>query len=242
MKFPFYATNQRDRVQIHLRLEHFLLYWPIATLISLIIVISTSCVYTFSCSEFLPTVSYLAAYNGYDRIIVFIVTAQIIPLLIFFMSASVLYFDYYDCIDRFTLKIIGVFTSLALPAVVVMDEVNSSYYFPFDKIHTISLSGVVVALAVWMGFSLEWVWKSHKKTPSPYTKFVIGYVILCLFSLYDSYREWKTAEGPNDYIKLAIKEYITIGLLAFLPRIYCLVLSKVQVSFGQIIKASELDS
>lgn len=242
MKLPFYATNQRDKVQIHLRLDHFLLYWPIATLISLSLVISSSCFYTFSCSEFLPTVSYLAAYTGYDRIIVFIATAQIVPLLIFFMAASVLYSENYDCLDRWTLKFIGVFASLALPSVVVMDEVNSSYYFPFDKVHTIALSGVIVAFAVWMGFSLEWVWKTHRKNPSPHTKFVLGYVVLCLLSLYISYREWKTAEGPSDYTMLALMEYITIVLLAFLPRIYCLVLSKVQVSFGQIIKVSELDS
>lgn len=241
MKYPFTLRSINDKLSIEVNLADLYLVWGSLTTILLSTIISVSCIYTFQCAEFLPTISYLAAYSHYDRALVWVATAQIVPLLFFFISTFVVYSKHMSKFDSYTLLLISILVGLLFPSIIIVDEVNSSYYFPFDRLHVILLSALMLALGIWVLFSLEWLYKIHKAKPSIYIKRLAAYILTCFFSFYLSISQWKIAENPEDYLNLALKEYFSILLLTFLPRTYLSALKELKVSLtqGKLINIDE---
>lgn len=241
MKNPFIVKNINDRLKIEVNLAEFYLIWGVFTSFLLASTVGVSCVFTFDCTEFLPTVSYLAAYSHYNRALTWIAAAQSVPLLLFFVSTFVTYSKHLSRLDSYTLLLIGTLFSLLFPSIIVIDEVNSSYYFPFDRLHVILLCSLLLALGIWMLFSLEWLYKIHSTQPDYYIKRLAVYILACFCSVFLSINQWKVSENPEDYFELALKEYLSIGLLTFLPRVYFTGLKQlsVSVSQGRSIKTEE---
>ena len=233
MKYPFTLGSINDKLSIQINLSDFYLVWGLFTTLLLATTIIVSCIYTFQCEEFLPTISYLAAYSQYDRALVWVATAQIVPLLFFFISTFIVYSRHMSKLDNYTLLFISIMLSLLFPSIVIVDEVNSSYYFPFDRLHVILTSSFMLALGIWMLFSFEWLYKIHKAKPSIYIKRLAAYILACFFSIYLSMSQWKIAENPEDYLNLALKEYLSILLLIFLPRAYLSALKELKVTITQ---------
>lgn len=233
MKNPFIVKNVDDRLKIEVNLEDFYLIWGIFTCLLLACTIGVSCVFTFDCTEFLPTVSYLAAFSHYNRALTWIAAAQIVPLLFFFVSTFVFYSKHMSKLDSLTLLLVSILFSLLFPSIIVIDEVNSSYYFPFDRLHVILLCSLLLVLGIWMLFSLEWLYKIYNTKPSYKIKRVAIYILACYCSVILSINQWKVSENPEDYTSLAIKEYLSILLLTFLPHVYFTGLKQLSISISQ---------
>ena len=234
MKNLFSATVIHDSIKIHLKIDTFLTISSIFLSISLSISVISSCINKFDCTEFLPTISYLASHPFYDRWIIFSITCFVFPLLLFFTAAFTQYRKFMNKCDSYTLLIISILISILLPSIVAIDEVSSSFYLPLDKLHVIILSIIISFTCIWMIFSIEWLFKMYKTTSDIKIKYVVIYIIICFMSLFDSYNQWKISDTSDKYTILAIKEYITILLFLFLPRVYCLVIENTSISLDRL--------
>ena len=234
MQSPFFIRTSQKTIAVHVRIEPLLFLYASLTSLMLFSVVLSSCIETFDCTEFLPTISYLASYSFYDRFIVFILTCSILPLLLFFTATFMIYSSYLSRLDSVALLIISVILAIMVPSVAIIDEVTTSAYIPLERIHAIVLAALVGVLSVWMAFSLEWLYKIYKDEKDKKIKYIAGYVGLCFVSLIDSYWQWKISDTTDTYVKLALKEYLTIMLLLFLPRVYCFALKGVNISLDRI--------
>ena len=234
MKSPFFITGESERIQINIRLDIIMFITGTTVVLFLALSLLTSCIYTFECSEFLPTISYLASFRLYDRWIVFTLSLMVIPLLIFFYSAFLTYREYIRRADSWVLLVISVIVAFILPLVVVIDEISSSWYFPLDKLHVIILGSFVTIVCVWVVFSLEWLFKMYLKNPCKFIIFNAGYVVVCLVCVGIEYYQWKVSDREGTYVLLALIEYLDIVLFAYLPRVYCGTITNVCISLENL--------
>lgn len=231
---PFFTSTSQKSIAIGVRLEPFLTLYAFITLVLFTIIILSSCVYTFDCREFLPTISYLASYPFYDRFIVFTLTCSVVPLFVFFFASFAVYKPYLNRFDSTSLLAISILFVLALPGVVIIDEVSSSAYLPLERVHCIVLASVTGILCIWLIFSLEWLYKMYKKTGDTNIKYVVSYLCICFLSLIISYWQWKISDTADTYMRLAMSEYTCIVLFALLPKVYSVVLSEVNISLNRV--------
>jgi Na+-driven multidrug efflux pump len=80
-----------------------------------------------------------------------------------------------------------------------------------------------------------------QQDPRKELKIIAVYIIFVFISLWYSCQLWKSSEGPEDYQKLALSEYLCIVLLSFLPRVYLFAFPETRLSIGQqkLIKIDE---
>lgn len=233
MKSPLTLKTVNERVNIEIDLPSLFFIWGLATCTILVMIILCSCIFTFDCSEFMPTLSYLGAFTFYDRALVWITTAQTLPLGIFFTSSFVVNRQFFNCMDSYTLLFMGLGVAVAIPSVFIVDEVNSSYYFPFDRIHLIILCSLMMVIGIWMLFSLELIYKMYRNNPRKILVYVAAYILLCFISALYSSNLWINAYVPKDYIPLALSEYFCVGLFSFLPRVYFCAYDQMKIVMGQ---------
>lgn len=128
---------------IHINSQKIFLLSAIISHIIFLSIIITACSLSFNCSEFLPTISYIGFFRGYDRTIVLILSTWTPILLLFFSVAYTNYDEILSRLDSLTMLFMGILISAAVPFVGVIDEVASSFYVFFEKIHLVLMVAII---------------------------------------------------------------------------------------------------
>ncbi|OMJ80402.1 hypothetical protein SteCoe_19356 [Stentor coeruleus] len=182
-----------------------------------------SCSSTFTCSEFLPTISYLTCYRGHDRLFCVTMVYWCFILLLFsIISYLNLKTDSYY--TNVFMLLIGIVIALINPALAVLDEANTSYYVKTEKVHAGLMIGLILASLVWLYITT---------LSSKLTQFVHKYIIVGLVLLLWSMAQWFYAERGGvvfNYFVEAVSEWIVVTLAVFIPYVYAGCFENVSVS------------
>ena len=174
-----------------------------------------SCSSTFPCSDFLPTISYLACFRGHDRLFAFTMTFWSGTLAIFF----ILSYSHYQSSNRFSsnlLILLSLVICLVQPGIAILDEANTSYFLKIEKIHSGFMIGLFLASMFWI--YLTSILKPMRSSLNKY----IHILILCACW---SFLQWFYEETHNfwfNYKLQAISEWVTVTLAVFTPYMYSL--------------------
>lgn len=182
-----------------------------------------SCSSTFSCSEFLPTISYLACYRGHDRLFCFTMVYWCL-ILILFSIISYLNLKTDSYYTNISMLLIGIAIALITPALAVLDEANTSYYVKTEKVHAGLMIGLIMASLVWLYITT---------LSSRLTEFIHRYIIISLLLLLWSMAQWFYAEKGGivfNYFVEAVSEWIVVTLAVFIPYVYAGCFENVGVS------------
>jgi hypothetical protein len=228
----FATVKDTKKVKIYLEIHYIMTLYSVITIVLLGIIVACSCVYTFDCKEFIPTISYLLHYRSYDRLITFTLAFGVFPLLVFFICGFITYRKYINAIDSYSLLIIGLVFSFMVPGVALIDEISGLLGVSVNKLQVLVFEGLLGVVCVWMLFSLEWLYKLNKNSPSIMAKFSCFYVLLCYTSLFWYYYLQNTHEN-SFYARLALSEYVSITLIVFLPRVYSSNFENLKISIGK---------
>lgn len=178
-----------------------------------------ACWETVDCSGYWPTLSYISAYRGHDRILTFSLSLFSLTLLPFFLSAQTYYHSYLTWEANCLMLLSGLLICALLPWTAVVDEVNTASGVPLEQIHYWLVVTVVFLGTVWTALSLSA--NTHLKTP-----FLSGYIQttwvvtgLCIV-------QWTFSESIysnfllNSHLE-AVCEWTALSLSIFTPSVYC---------------------
>lgn len=112
----------------------------------------SSCIFTISCSSYLPTLSYLGAFRLHDLGFILAVTLQSFMLLILFIA-------FHHCLDvvlskddKYFLMIHEITILIFIVFVGIIDESSSIDFNPFDDIHrfvSFAFAGFCISWGYW---------------------------------------------------------------------------------------------
>ena len=172
-----------------------------------------SCVSTFDCSKFLPTVSYLACYRGHDRLFNFTMVYWGMVLMLFNCAA---YLNFRTDIKKYNsfLFLLGAGICIAQPCIAVFDEANTSFYVKTEFIHGGMMIGLILS-------SLFWIYLTYNT--GKIKSLLNRYIAVSLSFLLWSISEWFYADKDGvffSYFFEALSEWIAITFAIFLPFMY----------------------
>ena len=216
---PIRKSPRKVQTRITLQANQIFLTTSIAMELLLISNIIWSCSSTFPCSDFLPTISYLACFRGHDRLFSFTMTFWSGNLAMFF----VLSYNHYRSSSRFNnlFCLISLVICLVQPGIAILDEANTSYFVKIEKIHSGFMIGLFLASMVWI--YLTSLGKGMRSA-------LIKYINLLILCACWSFLQWFYEDSNNfwfNYKVEAISEWITVTLAVFTPYMY-------SIEFGEV--------
>jgi len=220
--YPVVSFRQSaKRTELVLELSKLLLWVGVVTHAVLASVSIRACLTYYSCSEYYPTTSYLASVRGYDKPITFAFTVFGFGFAVFDLAAFSQYKQYMGKLDSLVLVFIGLLSSLAIPSVAVMDELQSSSNMYLEKVHLLLVSGILSLKVLWAVFSLPYLWKLYKESSKARKTIKQTGVYLALWSMafYVSYKYWKE-ENFNYQNYESFTEQVFISLSLYFPYFY----------------------
>ncbi|CAG9315753.1 unnamed protein product [Blepharisma stoltei] len=206
-------------------------------LMEVIVVINIiwSCVSTFDCSIFWPTVSYLACFRGHDRLFNFTMAFYAFITGLFFITAHVHFFKIYTPRLKLFYTLLSAGIVLAFPFISMIDEGNSSHVVPLEKIHYWIMIGFICGVLAWIYMSLLCINAiSIPKENLIWKDFLLKYLAIGFAILLVNLYEYKYAytEQANWFTNQNVEaacEWMVISMTVFLPFIYSLVFPSVRL-------------
>ncbi|CAG9324596.1 unnamed protein product [Blepharisma stoltei] len=199
-----------------------------------------ACLTNFSCSTFLPTLTYIGCFRGHDRI--FIVSCTFFALVLVLMYTGAYYHFGSSLPDwkRLALLYLGVISCITLPFISLTDEVNSVHIIPFEPVYSfLSVCFVLVNLA-WGSLVYSLILKSRstfnvqeRRWFFILTLFLGLFAFLSLITLIEW--NWAYSTSSNAFINEnaeAICEWILVTISIFLPPIFCQFFRGFMLSFA----------
>ena len=184
----------------------------------------SACYSTFDCSLFLPTLSYTAAYKGYDRVFILALSVEACAVVVFVLAAQAYYRRMLSAEEHYLMLGSGLLLCVILPGVGVVDEVNTASGVPLEKIHYWLVVAALFLAGIWSALSLQaerklgnWVILRYMRTAWA----AAGFSIL----------QWTFADSIyrcsvlNPHLE-ALSEWVAVSLGVFAPFVYSLTLPK----------------
>ncbi|CAG9331463.1 unnamed protein product [Blepharisma stoltei] len=129
------------------------IFWTISGSITFCIIFSSilfGCMFSFRCSRYYPTISYLLSFRNHDRWIVFGITFYVSLLPLLFMSVTSKLANSITTYISWKMNIFGICGCCAILATGIIDEINGLYFLPLDTAHPfITVTGYLF-LSLWM--------------------------------------------------------------------------------------------
>jgi hypothetical protein len=214
----------RSKSRCTLSLPAFLLCLALLIQSLLTFTLASACYSTFDCSLFLPTLSYTAAYKGYDRVLILALSLEACALVVFVLAAQAYYRPMISAEEHYLMLGSGLLLCLVLPGGGVVDEVNTASGVPLEKIHYWLVVTALSLAGIWSDLSLQierklgnWVILRYMRTAWA----AAGFSIL----------QWTFADSIyrssllNSHLE-ALSEWIAVSLGVFAPFVYSLTLPK----------------
>jgi len=175
----------------------------------------SACQSTFDCTHFWPTLSYIAAFKGHDRVFSLALTLQSWTLVVFFLAAQTYYRPLVSREAHYLMLGAGCLLSAVLPWIGVLDEVNTASGVALEKVHYWLVVAALFLTGMWSILSLE-VEGSH--LVQRYMKTV--WAITCF-----SVIQWTFADSVYSSSVLnsdleALSEWTAVSLGVFAPFVY----------------------
>ena len=172
-----------------------------------------SCVSTFNCLWFIPTISYLACYKGHDRLFNFTMVFWGLFLSVFTLVS---YIQYRSLSTRYNVLFLstGLLISILQPCLAVLDEGNSSNILPIEKVHGIFIITLIFA-------SFFWIFLTNHRFPIQGKLY--KYILTGVGLLFCSIAQWFYGENDGiifNYAFEALFEWTTVAMAVFLPYMY----------------------
>ncbi|CAG9318051.1 unnamed protein product [Blepharisma stoltei] len=209
---------------IYLKIYSQKLFLLSAILIHIIIscVVISSCYWSFNCWTFLPTLSYIGFFRGYDRVLVMTFSAFTPILLLFFSAAFTNYDATLSKVDSIIMMLIGILISFAVPFTFIIDEVASSFYVYMEKVHLLIVIGMISLGIIWIFLSFGCMYKlqTYSFKQSRFWKKLLIYLFLNLCVLLISIYTWYYSSDTSLESIEAVFEYITVSMSVYLPYLY----------------------
>ena len=186
----------------------------------------------FDCKSFWPTISYMACFRGNDRLFSFTMTLQGTFLLVFFITAYANYSQFMNVFEKVMFGVLGVLISLAMPFIAMIDEANDSHILPLKEIHLGIMIGVISCSLTWTYLTYLCISKMDDDQKKQ-SEFLKNYILLGLGMLVMNLLEWYYREKNNWLFNSnaeALSEWLVVGLALFLPYVYSLTFSPVEIS------------
>ena len=123
---------------------------------ALLICVNTawSCVNTFDCRLFWPTVSYMACFRGHDRLFSLTMSLTSTWLYLFFIVCTINSGKKTSRAFKLLYMALGTVISLLLPAIAVIDEASTSRYFSNQLIHSWLVFSLIGSSLVWAAMTI----------------------------------------------------------------------------------------
>lgn len=230
MKLCFGGSSQQGRSGFVVSGSAFFLLCAVAQTCLLLGSLYISCETEFNCSLFIPTLSYLAAYRGYDRVFSVSYTLYALVLLLFFLSAHFVYQPFTRSCTQSAMLVFAVLACLSLPAVAVVDEMSSSYLVQLDYVHRCLVGVLCASSLLWALMSLcgmcslrrtlTGAYRTEQRLLAQYLLIAVlataiaGYIWLCQF--YNAVN-WLITD-----FNAAIAEWFAVLIATFIPYCYSL--------------------
>lgn len=132
-----------------------------AILVLLYLNLLAVCTFDIVCASYLPTLSYLATFRGYDTFFVFTITAYCFMLVPMFLSfhvraSKVLKTDeiIFMALFEITIIVLGITVSL-------IDEINGIEFNPVDNLHVYLSFGLSIICFSWVYYALKFLEKTE---------------------------------------------------------------------------------
>lgn len=208
----------------------------------------SACTATFSCRRFLPTLSFLGAFRTHDKVFTFACTYYAVVVQVISIAVhSCLYTVLQSKSRQFTVCI-GLYISLSLIGLSVVDEVNGIYFKKFGYLH------IAFSLSLWAA-CLLWGYTIYDAFASSTLNQIQRYWLRQLRRLLNfevllgvvTILEWHFAYTIywNFFINESVEalcEWILVGLALFAPVVVAGLLPdlKFTLSFASTLKTFEL--
>lgn len=223
-----------SKAKVHVSLSPSLLFLSAAITVETLLVLTLlhSCQTTFDCRTFWPTVSYMAAYRGHDRMVCFALTLSAMVLPVFFLCA---YARYRAVLSPFTsslMLLLGVLISALVPAVGVIDEANSSNVAPLELIHYWLVVGLISLGGLWTVCCVVAMERLQKRGGDATWTYLSATGVMLLVTT----AEWVFAGSvyANAWVNESVQavcEWTTVSLVLFAPYTLSLSFPALEVSF-----------
>ncbi|CAG9332728.1 unnamed protein product [Blepharisma stoltei] len=221
---PWELRSHKSSISLIIYPAKLFLLSGIFTHIMITFTVISACMMTFDCWDFLPTISYIGYFKGYDRIFVLTLSAFNPVLLLFFSAAFANYDATLSKIDSITMLFTGIIISFAVPFAFIIDEAGSSFYVPLEQVHLVIVAGMIMLGMIWVTISLKCMYKlkNYSLKQSRILQNFLIYLGVCLSMLLITICLWyNSANITIEWIE-AIFEYIAVSLSIYLPFAYSL--------------------
>jgi hypothetical protein len=193
-----------------------------------------SCVFSITCSEILPTLSFLGALNIHDRLFVCACTAFALVILVLSLSVTVALHPTTEMKTRILLQFIAVGAACFLVTLSVIDEINGSLIQALEGTHSfMSLSCLI--------FSLAWgfvVWRESESSRFKGLSAVTGRVLavtaaLAVLTIYEWHFAYTLQANSlvNETVE-ALCEWSLVIVAVLTPAVLARELPEFTVSLG----------
>lgn len=205
----------RGKYRLVLPLSPFLLCSALLTEALFVSNLVSACLSTFDCTLFLPTLSYTAAFKGYDRVFNLALCLQAWTLVVFFLAAQTYYRPAVSAEAHYLMLGSGFLLWAVLPWIGVLDEVNTASGVALEKLHYWLVVAALSLAGLWSILSLETEKSRLIQRYMKTTWTITGFSIL----------QWTFADSIyssfvlNSYLE-ALSEWTAVSLGVFAPFVY----------------------
>lgn len=205
--------------QLSVDLPRVMFYGCLVTEMALVLDLMSSCISTFDCNNYWPTLSYMGSFKDHDRLFMFALTWQAVVLAFFYVAAYSLHNQVLGRLNHSIMLLIGLTTAFALPWVGYIDEVTPNYLIPTEKIHLVLVVGFTTLTLLWVWLSIDCMRAAWK------TQYIalLRYQILGIALVAASFYQWKYAYTQAAYTSEALEaltEWVAVSVAVFAPYMY----------------------
>ena len=188
-----------------------------------------ACATNFTCSVFLPTLTYLGCFRGHDRLFIAAATyyGTVLPLV--FIGGYSNFKPVMSETQRNVMLKLGLVLSAVLPLIAITDEVNGVHIIPLEPVNNALSIFFIMGSFTWVYFgfrSIQKMSESFNENEKFWYKVLRGIVIVLIGMVIVTIIEWKfcysqySGEWVNEHIE-SICEWIIMIIFIVLPTVFC---------------------
>lgn len=117
--------------------------------------VAWACYGTVACEEYLPSLSYIAAFQGHDRTTVAASVFFSVLLAVLFIGVFATTAERVSAQDRGLMLGIGLTISGFVPVIAILDGHNGFFGLGMSNLHYFSLYFLMILTLFWLGFALS---------------------------------------------------------------------------------------
>lgn len=188
-----------------------------------------ACSTNFTCSVFLPTLTYIGCFRGHDRI--FIVSCTFYSLILTFLYSGAYYHfaSSLSDIQKMFLRYSGLISCVILPFIGLTDEVNGVHMIPLEPIYSFLSASFLILNVLWSGLVFFLIYNSRSSLNLQENRwFCILSFMLSSFAIMFMVTliEWNWAYSTysnsllNENVE-AMCEWALVTIAILLPPVFC---------------------